>query len=54
MLLFGIVQIVLSQVPDFHNIKWLSIVAAFMSFAYSFIGLGLGIATVIGIYATTV
>ncbi|KAK2640047.1 hypothetical protein Ddye_027842 [Dipteronia dyeriana] len=46
-LIFGTVQIVLSQAPDFHNIQWLSIVAAIMSFAYSFIGFGLGIAQVI-------
>ncbi|XP_048425252.1 probable amino acid permease 7 isoform X3 [Pyrus x bretschneideri] len=44
MMLFGLVQIVVSQIPDFHNMKWLSVVAAIMSFAYSFIGLGLGIA----------
>lgn len=49
MLLFGCVQIIVSQVPDFHNMEWLSILAAIMSFAYSSIGLGLGFATVIGI-----
>lgn len=48
MLLFGVVQIVMSQIPDFHSIEWLSIVAAIMSFMYSFIGLGLGAAKVIG------
>nr|XP_048329951.1 probable amino acid permease 7 isoform X7 [Ziziphus jujuba var. spinosa] len=48
MLLFGVVQILLSQLPDMHNIKWLSVLAAIMSFTYSFIGLGLGIAKVIG------
>ncbi|KAE9458399.1 hypothetical protein C3L33_09713, partial [Rhododendron williamsianum] len=47
MLLFGAVQIVVSQIPDFHNMAWLSIVATIMSFSYSFIGLGLGIAKVI-------
>ncbi|KAH7859936.1 hypothetical protein Vadar_007267 [Vaccinium darrowii] len=47
MLLFGAVQIVVSQIPDFHNMAWLSIVATTMSFSYSFIGLGLGIAKVI-------
>ncbi|GMP64887.1 hypothetical protein CsSME_00025938 [Camellia sinensis var. sinensis] len=47
MLLFGAVQIVVSQIPDFHNMAWLSVVAAIMSFSYSFIGLGLGIAKVI-------
>ncbi|KAJ7960999.1 Amino acid permease [Quillaja saponaria] len=48
MLLFGVVQIVLSQIPNFHNIDWLSGVAAIMSFTYSFIGLGLAVARVIG------
>lgn len=48
MMLFGLVQIVVSQIPDFHNMKWLSVVAAIMSFAYSFIGLGLGLAKSIG------
>ncbi|KAK4851526.1 hypothetical protein QYF36_015922 [Acer negundo] len=46
-LVFGAVQIVQSQAPDIHNIQWLSIVAAIMSFAYSFIGFGLGVAQVI-------
>ena len=48
MLLFGALQIVVSQIPDLHNMAWLSVVAAIMSFAYSFIGLGLGFAKVIG------
>ncbi|KAG6385376.1 hypothetical protein SASPL_154211 [Salvia splendens] len=47
-LLFGAVQLVFSQIPDFHNMEALSIMAAVMSFAYTFIGLGLGIAKVIG------
>ncbi|CAM0944477.1 unnamed protein product [Alopecurus aequalis] len=47
MLLFGLVQVVLSQIPDFHNMAWLSVVAAVMSFSYSFIGFGLGAAKVI-------
>ncbi|CAK7339351.1 unnamed protein product [Dovyalis caffra] len=46
-LLFGAVQLVLSQLPDFHNIQWLSILAAIMSFAYSITGLTLGFAQVI-------
>ena len=49
MILFGIIQIILSQIPDFDQIWWLSIVAAIMSLSYSTIGLGLGIAKVIGI-----
>ncbi|KAI5074798.1 hypothetical protein GOP47_0010759 [Adiantum capillus-veneris] len=42
-LLFGAVQIVLSQIPDFNRLWWLSIVAAVMSFSYSSVGLGLAI-----------
>jgi transglutaminase-like putative cysteine protease len=45
---FGVAQLVLSQIPDFHNMAWLSIFAAVMSFSYSFIGFGLGAAKVIG------
>ncbi|KAI3754066.1 hypothetical protein L2E82_26180 [Cichorium intybus] len=47
MLMFGLVQIVMSQIPNFHDMAWLSVVAAIMSFAYSTIGLGLGFAKVI-------
>jgi len=47
MIVFGAVQIVFSQIPDFDQISWLSIVAAVMSFTYSFIGLSLGIAQTI-------
>ncbi|KAL3643294.1 hypothetical protein CASFOL_014109 [Castilleja foliolosa] len=47
MLLYGVVQIFMSQIPDFHSMEWLSIVAALMSFAYSSIGLGLGLSKVI-------
>lgn len=49
MLLFGVVQIVFSQIPDFHEMAWLSIFAAIMSFSYSFIGFALGLAKMIGI-----
>ncbi|KAL3614843.1 hypothetical protein CASFOL_040504 [Castilleja foliolosa] len=35
-------------IPDFHSIGWLSVVSAIMSFSYSSIGLGLGVAKVIG------
>ncbi|GAB4833070.1 Probable amino acid permease 7, variant 2 [Ancistrocladus abbreviatus] len=48
MLLFGAAQIVMSQIPNFHNMDWLSVLAAVMSFTYSSIGLGLGLAKVIG------
>lgn len=44
MLAFSLVQVVLSQFPGLEHITWLSIVAAIMSFAYSFIGLGLSAA----------
>jgi amino acid permease len=47
MIVFGVVEILLSQIPDFDQISWLSIVAAVMSFTYSTIGLGLGIAKVV-------
>ncbi|WVY91498.1 hypothetical protein V8G54_037012 [Vigna mungo] len=47
MISFGIAEIILSQIPDFNELWWLSIVAAVMSFTYSIIGLGLGMAKVI-------
>ncbi|KDP36331.1 hypothetical protein JCGZ_09546 [Jatropha curcas] len=47
MLVVGLVQIIVSQIPDIHSIEWLSVVAAIMSFAYSFIGFGLGFAKVL-------
>ncbi|EEF28658.1 amino acid transporter, putative [Ricinus communis] len=47
MLIFGAFQIIVSQIPDFHNMEWLSILAAVMSFTYSSIGFGLGLAQVI-------
>lgn len=46
--MFGIVQIVASQIPNIFRTKWLSIIAAIMSFTYSLIGTGLGLAQVIG------
>ncbi|XP_042467420.1 amino acid permease 3-like [Zingiber officinale] len=47
MIIFGVVQIFLSQIPGFDEIWWLSIVAAVMSFTYSTIGLALGIVQVV-------
>ncbi|XP_038698896.1 amino acid permease 3 [Tripterygium wilfordii] len=44
MIAFGIIEIIFSQIPDFDQLWWLSILAAVMSFTYSSIGLGLGIA----------
>ncbi|KAL2928161.1 Amino acid permease 2 [Bienertia sinuspersici] len=46
MIAFGIAEIIFSQIPDFDQIWWLSIVAAVMSFTYSAIGLALGIVQV--------
>ncbi|CAA0830990.1 Amino acid permease 6 [Striga hermonthica] len=43
---FGLIQIVLSQIPNFHELSILSFVAAVMSFAYSSIGLALSIAKI--------
>ncbi|MED6217941.1 Amino acid permease 6 [Stylosanthes scabra] len=48
MIAFACIQIILSQIPNFHKLSFLSIVAAVMSFAYSSIGLGLSIAKVAG------
>ncbi|KXG26523.1 probable amino acid permease 7 isoform X2 [Sorghum bicolor] len=47
MLVFGAAQLLLSFIPDFHDMAWLSVVAAVMSFSYAFIGFGLGLATTI-------
>ncbi|KAI3990372.1 hypothetical protein MKX01_029741 [Papaver californicum] len=44
--IFAVIQILLCQIPNFHKLSWLSIVAAIMSFAYSSIGIGLSIARV--------
>ncbi|KAK1293194.1 Amino acid permease 6 [Acorus calamus] len=46
MAIFAGIQIFLSQIPNFHKLWWLSIIAAIMSFAYSTIGLGLSIAKI--------
>ncbi|XP_072957312.1 amino acid permease 4-like [Typha angustifolia] len=46
MIIFGITEILFSQIPDFDQVWWLSIVAAVMSFTYSTVGLSLGIAKV--------
>ncbi|KAE8729620.1 Amino acid permease 6 [Hibiscus syriacus] len=47
-IIFGVTEIILSQIPNFNELSWLSVVAAVMSFAYSCIGLGLSIAKVAG------
>jgi len=48
MILFGLVQVIMSFIPDLHNLALLSVVAAVMSFTYSTIGLGLGVTNVLG------
>lgn len=48
MFLFGLAQAVLSQIPGLHEMAGLSVFAAVMSFFYSFVGVGLGVAKVIG------
>ncbi|KAI3827933.1 hypothetical protein L1987_02022 [Smallanthus sonchifolius] len=47
MVIFAIIQIILSQVPNFHKLSPLSVVAAIMSFTYSLIGIGLSIAKIV-------
>ncbi|KAI4337523.1 hypothetical protein L6164_015928 [Bauhinia variegata] len=47
MIAFGIVQIFLSQIPNFHKLSWLSIIAAIMSFGYASIGIALSLSVVI-------
>ncbi|KAK3193115.1 hypothetical protein Dsin_024425 [Dipteronia sinensis] len=46
MIIFGVTLIILSQIPNFHELSGLSIIAAIMSFAYSLIGLGLSLAKI--------
>lgn len=46
MIAFGVIEVIFSQIPDFDQVWWLSIVAAIMSFTYSAVGLALGIAQV--------
>ncbi|KAL8556427.1 hypothetical protein ACS0TY_004029 [Phlomoides rotata] len=46
MITFGIIEILFSQIPDFDQVWWLSILAAVMSFTYSTVGLLLGVAQV--------
>src|SRR5688572_14171510 len=54
MVVFGIVQIFFSQVPNFSDLSWLSILAAIMSFSYSSIAVCLSLArTISGELATS-
>uniref|UniRef100_A0A7N0ZW11 Amino acid transporter transmembrane domain-containing protein n=1 Tax=Kalanchoe fedtschenkoi TaxID=63787 RepID=A0A7N0ZW11_KALFE len=48
MVIFGCIQVFLCQVPNFHKLSGLSILAAVMSFTYSSIGVGLSVARVAG------
>ncbi|OVA08531.1 Amino acid transporter [Macleaya cordata] len=45
--LFGIAEIVLSQIPNFHKLSMLSTIAAIMSFCYASIGVALSLTKVI-------
>ncbi|XP_042485206.1 amino acid permease 6-like [Macadamia integrifolia] len=47
MILFGMSQIILSQIPSFHKLSMLSFIAALMSFIYALIGVMLSFAKVI-------
>jgi len=52
---FGVLQIFLSQIPNFHNLTYISTVAAITSFGYAFIGSGLSLAVVVsGIIFTNI
>nr|AFK45105.1 unknown [Lotus japonicus] len=43
MIAFGILQIFLSQIPNFHKLTFISTIAALSSFGYAFIGSGLSL-----------
>eukprot|EP00253_Pinus_taeda_P000774 PITA_00774 len=47
MVIYGVMQVILCQIPNFHKLWGLSIVAAIMSFTYATLGIGLGLAKVI-------
>ncbi|KAL6602846.1 hypothetical protein ACP70R_043207 [Stipagrostis hirtigluma subsp. patula] len=40
---FGVVEAIFSQLPNFHELWWLSVVAAVMSFSYATIAVGLAL-----------
>ncbi|KAJ0680907.1 putative amino acid transporter, transmembrane domain-containing protein [Helianthus annuus] len=48
MIIFAIIEIILSQVPNFHELSPLSVIAAIMSFMYSTTGIVLSIARIAG------
>ncbi|KAJ0443088.1 putative amino acid transporter, transmembrane domain-containing protein [Helianthus annuus] len=47
-LIFACIEIVLSQIPNFHKLSLVSIVATIMSFAYASIGIVLSVARIAG------
>ncbi|XP_076886597.1 amino acid permease 6-like [Bidens hawaiensis] len=47
-LIFACIEIVLSQIPNFHKLSLVSVVATIMSFAYAGIGFALSVAKVVG------
>ena len=49
MILYGVLQVILCQIPNFNKLWFLSIIAATMSFTYATLGVGLSIAKVAGI-----
>ena len=49
MIIFGAFQLLLSQIPDFDRLWFLSILAAVMSFSYASIGFGLAVGKSTGI-----
>ena len=48
MIIFGAFQLLLSQIPDFDRLWFLSVVAAVMSFSYASIGFGLAVGKATG------
>ncbi|CAN1284836.1 Amino acid permease 8, partial [Linum perenne] len=53
--LFGVIEVLLSQLPNFHKLAFISVIAALMSFAYATIGLALCIAKIVegGVHLVT-
>lgn len=50
MIIFGAFQLLLSQIPDFDRLWFLSILAAVMSFSYASIGFGLALGKATGTF----
>ncbi|KAK7260722.1 hypothetical protein RIF29_26998 [Crotalaria pallida] len=44
---FGILQVFLSQISNFHELTWLSTIAAITSFGYTFIASGLSLSVIV-------